>query len=86
MFTIPIKSDDFDDDSEDSGLYCKLKFEYMPTYPEDLPIVDIEDAVRLDDDDEQSLRNHIKQQVIQPTLFIKSAKNSLYSRTLIQIL
>uniref|UniRef100_A0A1B6DR73 RWD domain-containing protein n=2 Tax=Clastoptera arizonana TaxID=38151 RepID=A0A1B6DR73_9HEMI len=64
IFTIPIKSDDFSENSEGLGLYCKLKFEYTPQYPEEVPKVEVEDAVGLRDSDQILLCNHIQKQSI----------------------
>ncbi|XP_054258810.1 RWD domain-containing protein 1 [Macrosteles quadrilineatus] len=64
IFVIPVKSDDYDEDSS-AGISCRLRFEYTPNYPEEPPIIDIEDTVGLEDDDEQTLRHHLQEQVIE---------------------
>lgn len=61
VFVIPVKSDDYDDETE-AGLSCRLKFEYTPSYPEELPLLDIEETVRLEESDEEQLTQHLKQQ------------------------
>lgn len=61
IFVIPVKSDDYDDETE-AGLSCRLKFEYTPSYPEELPLLDIEETVRLEENYEEQLRQHLKQQ------------------------
>lgn len=61
VFVIPVKSDDYGDETE-AGLSCRLKFEYTPSYPEELPLLDIEETVRLEESDEEQLTQHLKQQ------------------------
>uniref|UniRef100_A0A1B6II37 RWD domain-containing protein n=1 Tax=Homalodisca liturata TaxID=320908 RepID=A0A1B6II37_9HEMI len=61
VFLIPVKSDDFDEDAE-AGIMCSLKFEYTPKYPDEPPIIEIESTQRLDEEDEQILREHLKEQ------------------------
>lgn len=61
VFVIPVKSDNYDDETE-AGLSCRLKFEYTPSYPEELPIVDIEETVRLEEDHKEQLRQHLHEQ------------------------
>ena len=63
IFTIPVKSDNYDED-EENGLFAVIKISYTPEYPEQLPILELEDCVNID---EYSLRNelleHLTQQV-----------------------
>uniref|UniRef100_A0A1B6G4M2 RWD domain-containing protein n=1 Tax=Cuerna arida TaxID=1464854 RepID=A0A1B6G4M2_9HEMI len=61
VFLIPVKSDDFDEDTE-AGIMCTLKFEYTPKYPDEPPIIEIESTQRLDEEDEQILREHLEEQ------------------------
>ena len=63
IFTIPVKSDNYDED-EENGLFAVIKISYTPEYPEQLPILELEDCVNID---EYNLRNelleHLTQQV-----------------------
>ena len=63
IFTIPVKSDNYDED-EENGLFAVIKISYTPKYPEQLPILELEDCVNID---EYNLRNelleHLTQQV-----------------------
>ena len=63
IFTIPVKSNNYDED-EENGLFAVIKISYTPEYPEQLPILELEDCVNID---EYNLRNelleHLTQQV-----------------------
>lgn len=58
IFAIPVKTDDFNEDSE-TGMSCRLRFEYTPTYPEEPPVIEIEDTICLDANDEETLRGFL---------------------------
>ncbi|XP_072939367.1 RWD domain-containing protein 1 [Epargyreus clarus] len=45
-FSIPIKSEGFD---EGDGLACRLVFTYTPKYPDELPVVEIDNEENFDD-------------------------------------
>ncbi|BES95017.1 unnamed protein product [Nesidiocoris tenuis] len=60
-FSIPIKSDDYDEE-ESSGIHCLLKFEYTPTYPEEIPIIEVEDVENLDESKVEELQEFLIQQ------------------------
>ena len=62
-FVVPIKSDDYLEGTE-TGLFCRLKFEYTPLYPEEIPIILVEDVENLEPQDEEELTEHLQQQVI----------------------
>lgn len=72
IFVIPVKSDDFDEDSE-KGIFCNLRFEYTPNYPDESPIILIEDTVRLDEEDEEALNQHLIDQVNHSTRTLSNA-------------
>ena len=61
VFTMPIKSENYEEDSDD-GLYTLLKISYTPKYPEELPILELEDCVNID---EYDLRNDLLQHLIE---------------------
>lgn len=63
QFEIPIKSDEFDSDKHDIALSCCLKFEYVEKYPDEPPIVEIEDVVGFEEE-ENELKEYLTQQVI----------------------
>lgn len=62
-FAISIKSEGFD---EGSGLACKLIFTYTQKYPDEGPLIEIEDKDNLDDEafDKQELLTHLYKEVI----------------------
>jgi len=63
-FTIPIKTADYDDeDTEEEGRFVLLKFTFTPKYPEEAPLVDFEEVDNLEDEDVESMQNHIQEQI-----------------------
>ncbi|XP_022190816.2 RWD domain-containing protein 1 [Nilaparvata lugens] len=61
VFIIPVKSDNYDDDQE-AGLLARLKFEYTPTYPEEIPTISLDGSENLEELQEQELLDHLEQQ------------------------
>ncbi|XP_008185983.1 RWD domain-containing protein 1 isoform X2 [Acyrthosiphon pisum] len=61
QFEIPVKSDEFDSVQHDIGLSCCLKFEYVEKYPDDPPIVEIEDVVGFEEQEDE-LKEYLIQQ------------------------
>ncbi|XP_050521224.1 RWD domain-containing protein 1 [Daktulosphaira vitifoliae] len=61
QFEIPIKSDEFDSDQHDIGLSCCLKFQYIDKYPDEPPIVEIDDVVGFEDQENELLEHLIQQ-------------------------
>lgn len=61
-FIIPIKSEEYEPDTE-NGLKCNLKFSYTSKYPEEIPEVEICDSENFEEEDEAVLKEHIIQQV-----------------------
>lgn len=57
-FVIPIKSEDYEPDSG-NGHACKLKFTYTPTYPDEVPEVEVIEEENLDEQDTYLLKEHI---------------------------
>ncbi|XP_050440868.1 RWD domain-containing protein 1 [Adelges cooleyi] len=62
QFEIPVKSDEFDSDQHDIGLSCCLKFEYIEKYPDEPPIVEIENVVGFEEEEENELKEYLLQQ------------------------
>ncbi|CAH0702765.1 unnamed protein product [Spodoptera exigua] len=59
-FSIPIKSEGFDDGE---GLACQLVFTYTAKYPDEVPIIEIEDEENFDDVvDKDELLSHLTEQ------------------------
>ncbi|XP_059056659.1 RWD domain-containing protein 1 [Achroia grisella] len=59
-FSIPIKSETFD---EGEGLSCQLVFTYTPKYPDELPIIEIDNDENLDSVvDKNELLAHLTEQ------------------------
>lgn len=61
-FSIPIKSDDYDPDNN-TGLCCDLVVTYTPKYPEEAPIVEIENPENFEEKYEPVLLEHLAKQV-----------------------
>lgn len=61
-FSIPIKSELYDAENED-GLCCNLIFTYTDKYPEELPVVEIEDSINVDEEHQSNLLEHLIEQV-----------------------
>nr|CAH7729713.1 unnamed protein product [Callosobruchus chinensis] len=61
-FSIPIKSEEYEPGSED-GLACNLVITYTPKYPEEAPIVEIEDAENFEEGYEAKLLEYIDEQI-----------------------
>lgn len=60
-FSIPIKSEGFDDGE---GLACDLVFTYTAKYPDELPVIEIENEENFDDIvDKDELLSHLTEQV-----------------------
>ena len=63
VFTMPIKTEDYDEEDE-AGLYVLIKITYTPKYPEELPILELEDCVNIDEYDlRDELTAHLTQQM-----------------------
>lgn len=71
-FTILVKSSNYigpSDDEEDepamqeAGACLKLCFEYTPKYPDEPPLMEIEDLVNIEEDDLPPLRILLEEQV-----------------------
>jgi hypothetical protein len=62
-FSIPIKSEEFDPEVENTGLACDLVFTYTPKYPEESPIIEIENAENFEDECETELLSYLREQV-----------------------
>ncbi|CAH1179084.1 unnamed protein product [Phaedon cochleariae] len=63
-FSIPIKTEEYDPDSEDqSGLSCDLVITYTPKYPEEQPIIEIENPENFEEGYEHNLLLYLSQQV-----------------------
>ena len=48
-FTIPVKTEEYDDEESDEGMMTLLKFTFPDTYPEVIPQIDIEESDGIDD-------------------------------------
>ncbi|KAL1117543.1 hypothetical protein AAG570_003859 [Ranatra chinensis] len=59
-FVVPVKSDDYVEG--ECGICCRLRFEYTAKYPEEVPIICIEDVINLEESDEEELREHLQEQ------------------------
>lgn len=60
-FSIPIKSEGFDDGE---GLACQLTFTYTSKYPDEVPVIEIENEENFDNIvDKEELLAHLIEQV-----------------------
>lgn len=59
-FQIPINTEEFDKDTQESGLSCNLIFTYTPTYPDEAPVVEIEEPVNFEGGYETKLLDHLQ--------------------------
>ncbi|KAI5697595.1 RWD domain-containing protein 1 [Diaphorina citri] len=56
VFTIPIQSECVDDEHQ---MNCLLRFQYTPKYPEEIPIIEIENCDNIDEDVERELKEYL---------------------------
>lgn len=59
-FTIPVKTDDYDED-EDTGRFVLLKFTFTRKYPSEAPLVEFEESINIDDEHLDELLDHLKE-------------------------
>jgi len=62
-FTIPVKTEDYDDDSTDDGRFVLLKFTFTPEYPSEAPLVEVEESDNIDDEHLDELQQEISSQI-----------------------
>ena len=60
-FTIPVKTDDFDDEDTMGGMWVLLKFTYPDTYPDVGPDIEFEESEGIEDEHLVNLREHLNQ-------------------------
>ncbi|KAK4881890.1 hypothetical protein RN001_005209 [Aquatica leii] len=58
-FSIPIKSEQYDPDTED-GITCNLIFTYTSKYPDEQPLIEIEEPVNINNSHQQDLLKQLK--------------------------
>lgn len=61
-FRLQINTEDYND-TEENGLACVLAFAYTARYPDEAPLVEIEDAVNFEDGFTARLLEHISETV-----------------------
>jgi len=62
-FTIPVKTDDYDED-EGLGRMVLLKFSFTKTYPSEAPLVEVEESENMEEDGIlDDMAAHIKEQI-----------------------
>ena len=62
-FKIPIATEEYDKEQCENGLACFLVFTYTPTYPDEAPLVEIDEPVNFEDGYEKRLLEHIQQSI-----------------------
>jgi len=60
-FSIPIKSEEYDSDTE-NGLACNVVFTYTAKYPDESPLIEIEEPVNIDGTHQDELLQHLSEQ------------------------
>ncbi|XP_056639683.1 RWD domain-containing protein 1 [Diorhabda sublineata] len=61
-FSIPIKTEEYEPYMA-NGLSCDLVISYTPKYPEEAPIIEIDNCENFDDEYEQLLLNYLNEQI-----------------------
>nr|SVE78540.1 EOG090X0F6V [Daphnia lumholtzi]SVE79169.1 EOG090X0F6V [Daphnia lumholtzi] len=61
QFKLHVKSEGHDEE-EGIGYACDLKFTYTPTYPEEIPVIEIMDDIGLDDEQLERLKDHLEKE------------------------
>lgn len=61
-FRLQINTEDYND-TEENGLSCVLAFAYTAKYPDEAPLVEIEDTVNFEDGFTSRLLEHISETV-----------------------
>ena len=63
-FTIPVKSEAYDnDEDDDEGLMVLLKFTYTDKYPEEKPLLEFEETDNVDEDVLEEFMQYLDEQV-----------------------
>lgn len=60
-FTIPVKTDEFDDEETEEGMWVLLKFTYPDTYPDVGVEIEFEESEGIEDEHLEALREHLNQ-------------------------
>lgn len=61
-FSIPIKTDDHDSENN-TGLSCDLVITYTPKYPDEAPIIEVENVENFEESFKSKLLKHLEEQV-----------------------
>jgi hypothetical protein len=57
---MPVKTDAYDPDSDEpSGLSVLLKITHTPKYPEEVPVLEVEESDNLTDEDLEEFKVHL---------------------------
>merc|ERR1712059_194955 len=59
MGTIPVKTDDYDDEDTDDGMWILMKFTFPDKYPDEAPDIEFEEEDNLEDDVARELKQHL---------------------------
>ncbi|KAJ8927911.1 hypothetical protein NQ314_019541 [Rhamnusium bicolor] len=63
-FLIPIKTEEYESESE-NGLSCDLVITYTSKYPEEAPIIEIQNPENFEDDYESNLLRYLDEQIVE---------------------
>lgn len=61
QFKLEVKSEGHDEE-EGIGYGCSLRFTYTPTYPEEIPVIEIIDDACLDDEQLERLKERLEKE------------------------
>ncbi|XP_064214130.1 RWD domain-containing protein 1 [Tribolium castaneum] len=62
-FSVQIKSEEYDPETENTGLACDMVFTYTPKYPDEAPVIELENCDNFEDGYEAQLLDFLKEQV-----------------------
>ena len=65
-FTMPVKTEDYDPDDEDKGIFVLLKFTLTPKYPEELPDLEAGDESDQEEGDRSDVDDDIPRLDVRP--------------------
>lgn len=75
-FSIPIKSEEYEPETE-NGLSCDLIFIYTAKYPDEAPVIEIDNSENFKEDYSAELLNHLNEQVLCVHLFTHFVRETI---------
>jgi len=62
-FTIPVKTEDYEDEETEVGRFVLLKFTFTPEYPSEAPLLEVEESDNLDDEHLEEMQAELSKQI-----------------------